>query len=153
MKFKKKPAIFLFVFDLQREKFTIKIEDSNIKGMINFVHSSPFSNKLFRIDLGVSLSVIIMMSSNIIIISFQGCVYQMDEWEVPRDLIIKGEELGSGSFGVCHKGIYNYPDKVGFFSNEHFVCYFSFFYAFNFMNICLGSCFCCDKNCSGARHL
>ena len=61
-----------------------------------------------------------MMSINIKIIFkykffFQGCVYQIDEWEVPRDLIIKGEELGSGSFGVCHKGIYNYPDKVGLF--------------------------------------
>ena len=36
----------------------------------------------------------------------------MDDWEVSRDLIVKGEQIGSGSFGVCHKGIYNDPEKV-----------------------------------------
>jgi hypothetical protein len=37
----------------------------------------------------------------------------VDDWEVSRDLIEKGEELGSGSFGICHRGIYHHPDKVG----------------------------------------
>ena len=36
----------------------------------------------------------------------------MDGWEVSRDLIEKGEELGSGSFGVCHRGVYKHQDKV-----------------------------------------
>jgi hypothetical protein len=40
-------------------------------------------------------------------------VYNVDDWEVSRDLIEKGEELGSGSFGICHRGIYHHPDKVG----------------------------------------
>ena len=43
---------------------------------------------------------------------FQGYVYQVDQWEVPRDLIEKGEELGSGSFGVCHRGVYTHPEQV-----------------------------------------
>lgn len=53
---------------------------------------------------------------------FQGCifycyyaqadVYNVDDWEVSRDLIEKGEELGSGSFGICHRGIYHHPEKV-----------------------------------------
>jgi len=37
--------------------------------------------------------------------------YTMDGWEVSRDLIEKGEELGSGSFGVCHRGVYKHQDK------------------------------------------
>lgn len=36
----------------------------------------------------------------------------MDGWEVARDLIEKGIELGSGSFGVCHRGVYKHPEKV-----------------------------------------
>lgn len=38
-------------------------------------------------------------------------VYNVDDWEVSRDLIEKGELLGSGSFGICHRGIYHHPEK------------------------------------------
>jgi hypothetical protein len=42
-------------------------------------------------------------------------VYQQDDWEVARELITRGEELGSGSFGVCYRGIYNHGEKVGYY--------------------------------------
>uniref|UniRef100_A0AAG5DU37 Tyrosine-protein kinase receptor n=1 Tax=Anopheles atroparvus TaxID=41427 RepID=A0AAG5DU37_ANOAO len=36
---------------------------------------------------------------------YAGVTYKVDEWEVPRDDIIKLEELGQGSFGMVYKGI------------------------------------------------
>ncbi|XP_049298689.1 insulin-like receptor isoform X1 [Anopheles funestus] len=36
---------------------------------------------------------------------YAGVTYKVDEWEVPRDHIIRLEELGQGSFGMVYKGI------------------------------------------------
>jgi len=36
-------------------------------------------------------------------------VYEVDDWEVKREHIQMGEELGKGSFGLVYRGIFNHP--------------------------------------------
>ena len=39
-------------------------------------------------------------------------VYEVDDWEVKREHIQMGEELGKGSFGLVYRGIFNHPTNV-----------------------------------------
>ena len=38
-------------------------------------------------------------------------VYTADEWEVPRDQVVLLKELGKGSFGKVHEGLFSQPDQ------------------------------------------
>ena len=43
---------------------------------------------------------------------FQADVYVVDDWEVEREDVDIGAELGKGSFGMVYKGTFKDPKKV-----------------------------------------
>ena len=45
-------------------------------------------------------------------------MYVVDDWEVEREDVDIGAELGKGSFGMVYKGTFKDPKKVQFTSPE-----------------------------------
>lgn len=44
---------------------------------------------------------------------YAGVTYKIDEWEIPRDKVIRLQELGQGSFGMVYEGIIKDHNKIG----------------------------------------